>query len=69
MTAAMAVVVDGGGGGIEQTALMAALSMVVAVDGSREDGDFTTNSHDDDRHPHSPSDKDWTAGWRVEGTP
>jgi hypothetical protein len=40
------------------TALMVALLMVAVVDGSGEDGVFSTNSHDNDRHPCSPLEKD-----------
>jgi hypothetical protein len=63
--AAIAVVVDGGSGGIEPTAPMTVLLMVAAVDGGAEDGIFTTNSPIDDRHPRSPSEENHTAGWRV----
>jgi hypothetical protein len=69
LTAAIAVVIDGGSGGLELTASMVALSTVAAVDGGGEDGIFITKSHNDDCHPCSPSDKDRTAGWRVEGKP
>jgi hypothetical protein len=53
---AIAVVVNEGGSGIEATVLMAVSSTVVAVDGGGNDGFFTTNSHDHDRHscPHCP---------------
>jgi hypothetical protein len=66
----IAVVVDSGGGGIEPTAPMAALSTVVAVNGSGDNGVFTNASHNKDRHlcPHHPRpcpplDKEWMAGW------
>jgi hypothetical protein len=69
---AIAVVVDGGGSGIESMAPMVALSMVAVVDGGGNNGIFTTASQDDDRHPHPygpcpcpPLDKDQRAGWRV----
>jgi hypothetical protein len=70
LTAAIAVVVDGGGSEIEPTALMAAFSTVAAVDGGGNDGVFTDTSHDNDRHPclHRPcpsSDKDQMARWRA----
>jgi hypothetical protein len=67
--AAIAVVIDGGSSGIKPTALMAASLTVAAVDGGGNDGIFTTNSYNNDRHPHHhqpcsrlPSDKDLTAG-------
>jgi hypothetical protein len=67
--AAIAVVIDGGGSGIEPTAPMVALSTVAAVDGSGNDGVFTTTSYNNDCHPcpHCPRpcpplDKDWMAG-------
>jgi hypothetical protein len=70
--AAIAVVVNGGGSGIEPTAPIAASLMVAVVDGVSDDGVFTNASHDDDRHPRPhhhcpfpPADKDWTAGWRA----
>ncbi len=59
------VVVDGGGSEIKPTAPMVVSPTVAAVDGGGKDGVFITNSHNDDYHPCSPSDKDWTAGWRV----
>jgi hypothetical protein len=69
---AIAVVVDGGGSGIEPTAPMVASLTVVAVDGGGNDGVVTTTSYDNDHHPCPDcpcpcplSDKDWTAGWRV----
>jgi hypothetical protein len=69
-TAAIAVVVDGSGNGIEPTVLILASLTVVVVDGGRDDGVFTNASHDNDRHPrphrpHPPLDKDWMVGWRV----
>ncbi len=75
LMAAIAVVINGGGGRIELTAPMAALLMVAGVDGSGNDGVFTTASHKDDchplpHHPHPPPcpplDKD---DGGVEGTP
>ncbi len=57
LTAAIAVVVDGNGGGIEPTVPMAALLSVAAIDGGAKDGIFTTNSHNDNHHPHPPLDK------------
>jgi hypothetical protein len=48
---AIAVVVDGAGGGIELMVPMAASSAVAAVDGGGNDGVFTDASHDNDRHP------------------
>ncbi len=65
---AIAVVIDNDGGGIEPMVPMVASLMVAtvaAVDGGAEDGVFTTNSHNDDRHPCSPSNKNWTVGWRA----
>jgi hypothetical protein len=47
--AAIAVVVAGGGSGIEPTAPMAVSSTVAAVDGSGDNGVFTTTSYDDNR--------------------
>ncbi len=44
-TAAIVVVIDGGGSRIEPTAPMAALSTVAAVDGGGKDGAFITASH------------------------
>ncbi len=67
----IAVVIGGGGAGIEPTAPMAASSMVAAVDGDGIDGVFTTASHNKDQHPgpHCPCphpcpslDKDRTVG-------
>jgi hypothetical protein len=49
--AAIAVVADGGGGGIKPMAPMAASSMVVAVNCSGIDGVFTTAFHDYTHHP------------------
>jgi hypothetical protein len=65
--AAIAVVVDSGGGGIELAAPIVALSTVAAIDGGGNDGVFTNASHGNNRHPcpHCPcppSDEDWTAG-------
>jgi hypothetical protein len=45
------VIANGGGSWIEPTAPMAALSPVAAVDGSGNDGVFTTTYYDDDQHP------------------
>jgi hypothetical protein len=72
LLAEIAVVVNGGGSGIELMALMAALSMVAAVDGGGNDGVFTTPSYNDDHHPcpHGPCPcpplgKDRTAVWSA----
>ncbi len=71
-TAAIAVVVDGGNGGIELMAPMAARSTVAAVDGVSNNGVFITISSNNNRHPHPhcpcpcpcpPLDKNWMAGW------
>jgi hypothetical protein len=69
---AIAVIVNGGGSGIELTAPMVASSTVVEVDGSGNDGVFTTIYYNNDQHPgpHCPCscpplDKEGTAGWRV----
>ena len=53
---AIAVVINGSGGGIELTAPMVASLMVAAVDGGSDDGIFPTASHKDNRHhpPHRP---------------
>jgi hypothetical protein len=72
LTAVIAVIVVSGSSGIEPTAPMAALSTLAVVDGSSNDGVFTTTSYDNDRNPcphcprpHPPLDKDQTAGWRA----
>ncbi len=69
---AIAVVVDGGGGGIEPTALMVVSLTMAVVDGGSNNGVFTTTSYNKDYHPcpHRPClcpplDKDQMAGWRV----
>ncbi len=51
LTAAIVVVVNGGGSGIEPVAPMAASLTVVAVDGGGKDGIFTNISHNNDHHP------------------
>jgi hypothetical protein len=74
------VVVDSGGGGIKPTALMAAFLTVAAIDGSGNDGIFTTAFHDDAHHPRHhchcpcpcpfpPLDRDRIVGGGVEGVP
>ncbi len=52
--------------------LMAALSAVVVVDGSSNNGIFINASYNNDRHPRPycpqplpSSDKEWTEGWRA----
>ncbi len=67
---AIAIIVNGGSGGIESMVPMAPSLTVTAVDGSGNDGVFTTTSHNNNCQPppHGPCpllDKDWTAGWRV----
>jgi hypothetical protein len=49
--AAIAVVVNGGGSGIQPMAPMAAWLTVAAVDGGGDDGIFTNASHDNNHHP------------------
>ncbi len=68
----IAGVVDSSNNEIDSTALIAALSTVVAVDGGGKDCIFTTSYNNKYRHPcpHRPCphpllDKDWTAGWRA----
>jgi hypothetical protein len=71
-TAAIGVILDGGGSGIEPMGPMMASSTVAAVDGSGNNGVFTTTYYDDDQHPcphcprpRPPLDKEGTAGWRA----
>ncbi len=69
---AIAVIVNGGNNGIEPMATIAGLLTVAAVDGSGNNGIFTSSYYDNDRKPcpHCPcpcclSDKDHTVGWRA----
>ncbi len=63
-TAAIAVAVDSGSGGIEPMVPMAASSTVALVDGGSNNGVFTNTSHDNDCHPcpHCPHP---CSGWRA----
>jgi hypothetical protein len=49
--AAIVVIVDNGNNGIDLMAPMVVLLTVVAVDGSGNNGVFTTSYYDNDRHP------------------
>ncbi len=69
---AIAVVVVDGGSGIEPTAPMAALLTVAVVDGSGDNGVFTTTSYEDNCNPcphcpcpHPPLEKDWMTGLKA----
>jgi hypothetical protein len=48
----IAVIVDGGSGGIKPMAPMAASLTVAVVDADSDGGIFTAAFHDDAHHPH-----------------
>ena len=67
---AIAVIVNGGGGGIEPMAPMAVSLIVAAVDGGSNNSIFTNASHNNACHPHPhrpcpPLDKDQMVEWRA----